>query len=131
MKTKLILLSLMFLTSACASINSVSLTPIPPDRKTPVKLEKSKVIILGFNFDNDFVDELVDGLKSQCPNGRVSGILTKDEDINYFLYFVWKKQITVTGYCVSAAGSATAKPTVKKRGTASESEPVTLEEPSL
>lgn len=95
------IMSLLLLAS-CASINSVSLTPIPSERKSPVKTEKSKVIILGFNFDNDFVDEVVDDLKNQCPNGKVTGILTKDEDINYFLFFVWKKQVTATGFCVNS-----------------------------
>ncbi len=96
-------LSSLILFSGCASVNSVSLTPIPAERKSQVKVEKSKVIILGFNFDNDFIDEAVEDLKHQCPNGRVSGLLTKDETINYFLFFVWKKQITATGYCVANA----------------------------
>lgn len=85
----------------CAHVNSVSLTPIPADRKKPVRTEKSKVIFLGFNFDNDFIDTIVEDLKRQCPNGKVAGILTKDENIDYFLYIVWKKQITATGYCVN------------------------------
>lgn len=101
LRSVLLLVSILCLTH-CASINSLSLTPIPQDRKSHVKTEKSKVIILGFNFDNDFVDEVVDDLKRQCPNGKVSGLLTKDENINYFLYFVWKKQITATGYCISS-----------------------------
>lgn len=86
----------------CASVNSVSLTPIPAERKAPVRVEKSKVIILGFNFDNDFIDQMVVDLQRQCPKGKVTGILTKDENINYFLYFVWKKQVTATGYCVES-----------------------------
>lgn len=84
----------------CASINSLSLTPIPAERKNPVQAERSKIIILGFNFDNDFVDDVVDELKQQCPKGKVTGLLTKDENIFYFMFFVWKKHITATGYCV-------------------------------
>ena len=97
------------LVSGCASINSLSLTPIPADRK---------VIILGFNFDNDFVDGMVDDLRRQCPNVKVTGILTKDENINYFLYLVWKKQVTATGYCVTTGTAKADKP--KARGTASD-----------
>ncbi len=95
------LLSMAFL-SGCATINSVSLTPIPADRKNEVQVQTSRTIFLGFNFDNDFVDNLVEELKQKCPNGKVTGILTKDENINYFLYIVWKKQVTATGYCIQA-----------------------------
>lgn len=87
--------------SSCASVNSVSLTPIPAERKNQVSSQKSKMIFLAFNFDNDFVDGIVADLQSQCPNGKVTGILTKDEDIYYFLFFLWKKQVTATGYCIT------------------------------
>lgn len=88
---------LCFALSGCAIVNSVSLTPIPSQRTRPVKAEVSKIIILGFNFDNDFIDPLVEDLKQQCQNGVVSGILTKDETISYFLVF--KKRVTATGFC--------------------------------
>ena len=87
------------LLSSCAQLNSVSLTQIPAKRENQIKVEKSKFIILGFNFDNDIVEEVANDLKSKCPNGKVSGVLTKDENINYFLYLFWSKKITVTGYC--------------------------------
>lgn len=104
--------------SGCASLNSVSLTPIPAGRGSPVKVEKSKIIILGLNFDNDFVNEAEDDLKRQCPNGKVTGLLTKDENINYFLYLVYSKRLTATGYCV-ANGKVSGPRTTKGRGTAS------------
>lgn len=91
----------------CASVNSVSLTPIPSKRSTPVRAEVSKVIFLGFNFDNDYIDPLVSDLKRQCPDGVVSGILTKDETISYFLVF--KKRVVATGFCNSAAKTAGSK----------------------
>lgn len=103
-KRMLTLSVLTLLMSGCASINSVSLTPIPSQRSNPVKAEVSKFIILGFNFDNDFIDPLVEDLKRQCPNGVVSGVLTKDETISYFLAF--RKQVTATGFCNVAAKSA-------------------------
>lgn len=101
MKSVIVILVAGIMMSGCASINSVSITPIPAQRKAQVQTLKSKVIFLGFNFDNDFVDDAVVDLKRQCPNGQVTGLLTKDENINYFLYIVWKKQITATGYCVT------------------------------
>lgn len=91
-----------FFISSCASINSVSLTQIPQERNQKVKVVKDKIIFLGFNFDNDFVDQMSTELKRQCPDGRITGILTKDENINYFLYIVWKKQVSAEGYCQRA-----------------------------
>ena len=93
--------ALVLLLAGCASVNSVSLTPIPADRSRRVETVKSKTIFLGFNFDNDFIDSATDDLKRQCPNGKVSGILTKDETIAYFLFFVWAKKLTASGYCTA------------------------------
>lgn len=84
----------------CAHVNSVSLTPIPANRTHKVSAETSRWIVLGFNFDNDYIDSLVEDLKRDCPNGVVSGILTKDETIAYLLVF--KKHVAVTGFCNTA-----------------------------
>lgn len=88
-----------FLASGCVSLNTVSLTSIPAKRDAKVRAEASKFIFLGFNFDNDFVDRMTNDLRSQCPDGVVSGILTKDEVVNYFLYIFWSHRVTATGYC--------------------------------
>jgi hypothetical protein len=100
---KILLVLALGLSTACTSIQSVSLTPIPANRKDVVQAEASKVIILGFNFNNDFVDGLVTDLERQCPNGKVSGILTKDEVINYFLFFVHKRRVSAQGFCQRSA----------------------------
>ncbi len=117
MLKKLLLLSIAasFFTG-CVSLNSVSLTPIPAERSQKVSVQKDKLIFLGFNFDNDFVDSAVDDLRRQCPQGKVTGLLTKDESIAYFLFFVWKKQLTATGYCVKSNVASNKQ----KRGAASE-----------
>lgn len=102
----------------CASVNSVSLTPIPANRDHKVSASAQRWIILGFNFDNDFIDPLVDDLKQQCPQGVVSGILTKDETYSYLLVF--KKQVNVTGYCYRRVAMETTPTPGKKsvqRGT--------------
>lgn len=98
----------------CASVNSLSLTPVPANRGKTVKAQVEKFIILGFNFDNDFVEPLVNDLKQQCPNGTVSGILTKDEVISYLIAHT--RKVTATGFC-SSGGSARAS---AKRTSASE-----------
>ena len=96
---KLSLVAIAFLMSACASINSVSVTAIPAKKGTPIKAEGSRTIVLGFNFDNDYVDKMTDDLRAQCPDGQVKGILTKDETVLYFLFIVYKRKVTATGYC--------------------------------
>ena len=105
-KFLVLLASLSFV--GCASVNSVSLSSIPAARNKEVKAEASRVIILGFNFNNDFVDNMAEDLKAQCPNGVVRGILTKDEVIQYFLFFVWERKVSATGYCSQARNTASA-----------------------
>lgn len=97
------------LLSACTSLQTISLTSIPAKRDKAVKAEASKVIFLGFNFDNDFIDEMTSDLKRQCPNGVVSGVLTKDEVVDYFLMIVWKHRVTATGYCSLGHQASNAK----------------------
>lgn len=87
------------MTGACAYLNSVSLTPIPKERSNQIQVQKHKWVIFGFNFDNDFVDEMNEELKDKCPSGKATGLLTKDEAILY--PFVHKRVVTVTGYCVA------------------------------
>lgn len=101
MKKKILLglLGVGLFLSGCASVNSVSLTSIPANKEREVKTSASRIIFLGFNFNNDYVDNMVEDLQRQCPNGKISGILTKDESINYFLFFVWERRVTARGYC--------------------------------
>lgn len=112
-RKQIVLVSIAMLGLAgCAHVNSVALTPIPSNRTNQVRAEVSKTIFLAFSFDNDFIDPLVEDLKRQCPNGVVSGILTKDETISYVIVFT--KKVTATGYCNNVAKTATnkAKPRV-------------------
>ncbi len=99
MKNILLLIAASFMLSACASLNSVSLTPIPPNRSHNVSAEADRWIILGFNFDNDYVDAVAKDLSGKCSGGKISGILTKDESYMYFLAFVMKRHVVATGYC--------------------------------
>jgi hypothetical protein len=105
------------LISGCAHVNSVSLTPIPSNRTKTVQAEVEKTIFLAFNFDNDFVDELIPELKRQCPNGVISGILTKDETTAYVLVF--KRRVSATGFCNPSVSSREKS----KRDTASGAKP--------
>lgn len=115
MKTKIsLLLSAGLLMSGCASVQSVSLTPIPAKRDKVVRAEATRFIILGFNFDNNYVDQIHQSFRAQCPGGVISGILTKDEVISYFL--AHRRKVTATGFCNQASQAKV----TGKRGTASE-----------
>lgn len=106
---KIILLITALALSACASVNSVSLTSIPAKKGREVRAERSKFIFLAFNFDNDYVNEMTEDLRQKCPNGQVKGILTKDETIMWFLFFFYTRKVTTTGYCYGAADVAYAE----------------------
>lgn len=100
MNFKLIAISVLsVMLTACASLNSVSVTQIPANRSNEVSAEADRWIILGFNFDNDYADEVSKTLARKCPGGKISGILTKDEAYMYFLVFVMKKRVVASGYC--------------------------------
>jgi hypothetical protein len=103
-----------FFFAACAHVNSVSLTSIPANKGKEVRAEASRTIILGFNFNNDYVDDMTSDLKRQCPNGVIRGILTKDETINYFLFFVWARKVTASGYCLQSRNTASASEGVQE-----------------
>jgi hypothetical protein len=89
--------------SGCASISSVSLTSIPARRAGEISAQASRLIILGLNFNNDYVNDVATGLQEKCPGGQIRGILTKDETIDYFLFLVYRRRVTATGYCLRAA----------------------------
>ena len=102
MKAKILVPLLSLTLAACASLNSVSITPIPAARQNQVSAESERWLILGLNFDNDYADRVSADLARRCPDGKVSGILTKDESYMYFLFFVMKRKVTATGYCARA-----------------------------
>ncbi len=97
---KLSSVCLLMILASCAQVQSVSQTSIPRDRRNVVTAKVEKNIIFLMNFDNDYLDELTTKLKSQCQNGAVRGILTKDENITYFPIIFHKSVVTATGYCV-------------------------------
>src|SRR3989338_2747945 len=87
------------LLTGCSHLNSVSLTQIPSNRTQVVEAARSRYIFMAFNFNNDYVDELADDLRSRCVGGVVSGILTKDETVIYFPGLFWKRAVIARGYC--------------------------------
>lgn len=83
--------------SACVSLNSLSLTQIPEARNNTITATSDSWNLLGIAFSNDFINEAIMDLKSQCIGGKVEGILTKHQTTAYFLVF--KREVIATGYC--------------------------------
>lgn len=102
-KSQLTLLLASLALSACAQLQSISITEIPQQRDRVVKAEADNFAFLGLHFSNDFVDELRDQLREQCPNGRVTGILTKYQTYWYFL--LERREVTARGFCVEEPGA--------------------------
>jgi type IV pilus biogenesis protein CpaD/CtpE len=84
--------------AGCTSLQSVSVTQIPADRSRPLHAQVSNTALLGIHFDNDFIEPLTANLMRQCPQGRVTGILTKQESSVYVIIQV--RRVVATGYCV-------------------------------
>lgn len=83
--------------TGCVSLSSVSLTQVPANRSHEVFATTSSWNFLGIAFSNDFVDEAILDLKSQCLGGKIEGILTKFQYTAYVLVF--KREVVASGYC--------------------------------
>ncbi|MAA71407.1 MAG: hypothetical protein CL679_06730 [Bermanella sp.] len=86
--------------SGCMSLNSVSLTQIPSDKGQLVSAKAHDWVFLGFTTQNNFVNEAVNNLKQECPNGKLTGVLTKHQTTAYVLVF--KREVIASGYCKKA-----------------------------
>jgi hypothetical protein len=92
------LVALLPAVAGCTSLQSVSVTQIPVDRARPLRAEVSNTALFGIHFDNDFLDALTPKLLAQCPRGRITGLLTKQESSLYVI--VATRRVIATGYCV-------------------------------
>lgn len=90
-------LTALAIASGCASLNSVSHSQVPQDRSMPIESQGSSWGILGITFSNSFVDEAIEGLRSRCPNGKISGVYTKYEGRFYWLWTT--RTITAKAFC--------------------------------
>ncbi|MBN2433974.1 MAG: hypothetical protein JXK07_01760 [Spirochaetes bacterium] len=101
-KCMMMLLLMLFMLSLtmCTTLHSVSLSQIPKNRNQNIYAEAGDWAFLGINFSNDIVEEAQNSLRAKCPNGKITGILTKFADYNYL--FVVKREVTLNAFCVSA-----------------------------
>ena len=94
-------LVLSFALVGCVHLGSVSTSSIPVDRSKPVEVEAFKFLPFLISFSNSYVNDLAASLAEQCPNGKVEGVLTKQELITYFPGIAHAYRVTASGYCVN------------------------------
>lgn len=85
--------------AGCSILQSASISDIPKDRSKPVEVEKSRWIFAHMNFNTNLADEVKADLAKKCPEGRVSGILVKNEAQLYLLDLLYRHRVKATGYC--------------------------------
>ena len=96
-----VLFAAVSLTSGCAHLQSVSMTPLPTESGTEVFAEVESPVIIAFtNPDHDYVDDLKEDLASQCAGGRVEGLMTKNEEIWYWGSIIYKVRVSANGTCI-------------------------------
>ena len=97
----LLFLMPVFISAGCASLKSISIAPIPSNRSRIVRAEVSRMSFFKVNFNNSYVDELIQKLVDQCPNGSIEGILTKEERYYYIYFLIEETRVSAKGYCNS------------------------------
>jgi hypothetical protein len=71
---------------------------IPSDSNRKISSTSEQFVILGFVFDTKYVDEALENLKAQCPNGSIDRIDTVFK--TKLGFFSWTNQILINGYCM-------------------------------
>ena len=95
----LFLFMMPFFLAHCASLRSVSISSLPAKRNRIIIAQTSQLQFFSISFDNSYVDQLLQKLIDQCPNGSVEGILTKEEKLYYIYYVLEETRVTAKGYC--------------------------------
>ncbi len=103
MRNSLLLLSGLLLSGACRTVESVSISQIPPAalRKQKIVSSASNFVFLSIPFGNSFVERAREDLESQCPTGQIEGILAKHQRTTYFAAIAWNQGVIMEGYCLN------------------------------
>ena len=93
----MILISLLM---GCVYLQSVSLTQLPVERENVVQASAdSPLQFFGIGFTKTlFLDEVIATLRKQCPGGRVEGVPSKHERIDY-LPGIYRYRVSARGFC--------------------------------
>ena len=93
--------------SGCRTVRSVSISQLPesPLRQSVVQAQTSSPIIIGIPFNTDYLDEVRADFVGRCKDGAIEGVLSKHEDVNYFIGLVVVQKVSLKGYCVRKVAS--------------------------
>lgn len=103
MKHFFILLSGLMLSGACSTVESISISQIPPEsvRKQKISSSASNFVFLAIPFGNSFVAKAREDLERQCPGGAIEGILSKHQNTQFFPAIASKQSVIMEGYCIT------------------------------
>ena len=84
----------------CTHLHSLSVTTIPDDRSRPVEATGERIVLLGINPNNDYAAEVVSDLAKQCPDGRISGVMTRYERAMVVPVLAYAHRVHAQGFCL-------------------------------
>ena len=95
----------------CMTVRSVSVSQLPESslRQSVVTAQTSSPVIFGIPFNTDYLDEVRADFVSRCKDGAIEGVISKHEDVNYFIGLVVVQKVNLQGYCVRKVASVSAK----------------------
>lgn len=101
---KLFLTAFLFLSFSCAhSIHMVQATSFDTSEKAGksrvIEARSKQFVVMDFVTQTDYADEAYEILLSQCPNGRIEGVVTQFSTSLGF--FSWTNKILMKGLCFS------------------------------
>lgn len=89
--------------SGCVTVKSVSASRVPESsqRTHPVHASSSALILFWIPFGSSYVETAAAELSHTCRGGRVEGVLSKEENVNYFFSLVMLRRVELQGYCLA------------------------------
>ncbi len=111
-----------FLSNACQTVESISVSQIPAEkaRETEIQAESSSPIIFFIPFGSGYIDTAREDLLSQCASpSKIEGTLSKHSSTNYLFGLFMSQKVAMKAYCV-AAQDPSVKMKAKSRGKSSD-----------
>lgn len=111
-----ILIAMASVLTQCTTVRSVSMSQVPEAaaRRSLVTATASSPVILFIPFNTGYLDTAREDFVSKCQKGAIEGVLSKHEDVDYFLSLIMIQRIHLQGYCVDKV--ADARPHTKRKG---------------
>jgi len=90
----------LFLCSCTHSVHIVNFSDQQPyTHGRPVHSQSEQFVVLGFNFDDAYVNQAFQQLTNECETGRITAITTKYYTDHGF--FSWTNRLEMDGICLA------------------------------